>query len=156
LIDIKLHETLEKDHGRIERRKYGFYTNVGWLKKLHPKWKTINGIGYVKSTRIMDDKTTEEIRYFVISKDFGVARFGEIVRTHWGVENKVHNFLDVSLLEDYSRVRNRNAAINLAITRRMVINKIEKNKQPKLSKRCMLLKAGWDNDYLKTLLIQQI
>jgi predicted transposase YbfD/YdcC len=154
--DIKLHETLEKDHGRIEKRKYGFYSNVEWLRILHPRWKTMHGIGYVESTRIIDEKTTKEIRYFIVSKDFGAIRFGEIVRAHWGVENNLHNFLDVSLVEDYSRVRSRNAAINLAIVRRIVINKIEKNKEPKLSKRSMILKAGWDNEYLKTLLVQSI
>lgn len=154
--DIEKHETLEKDHGRIEKRKYGFCKNVEWLKMLHPQWKTINGIDYVDSRRTIDNKTTQETRYFVISKNYGVARFGDIVRAHWGVENNLHHFLDVSLLEDYSRVRNRNAAINLGIARRIVINKIEKNKKPSLSKQCMILKAGWDNNYLKTLLLQSI
>lgn len=152
--EIEIFETIEKDHGRIEKRKYGFFANVVWLKKLHPKWHTINGIGYVESRRTIDNKTTEETRYFIISKNFGVTKFAGAVRAHWGVENNVHNFLDVSLLEDFSRVRNRNATTNLAIARRIVINKIESNKKPGLSKRCMRLKAGWDNDYLKGLLFQ--
>lgn len=149
-----MHETLEKDHGRIEKRKYGFCTDVSWLKNFHPEWHTIHGIGYVESQRTVNDKTSLETRYFIVSKDIGVAKFAEAVRVHWGVENSVHNFLDVSLSEDYSRVRNRNAAHNLAIARRMVINGIEKNKLAGVSKRGMRLKAGWDNDYLKSLLFQ--
>lgn len=155
-LNIALHQTIEKDHGRIEKRKYGFFSDITWLKKMHPSWHTINGIGYVESKRTIADKTSEETRYFIISKDLGVVKFATAVRTHWGVENSLHNFLDVTLHEDYSRVRNRNAAVNISIMRRMAVNKIGEKKDPKRSKRTMRLVAGWDNDYLKSLLIPSL
>lgn len=151
--NIETHETIEKDHGRIEKRKYGFFSDVEWLKKLHPNWHTINGIGFVNSRRIIDEKTTEETRYFIVSKAFGVTKFAEVIRAHWGVENSLHNFLDVSMHEDNSRVRDRNAVVNVSIMRRMAINRIGERKDPKRSKRSMRLVSGWDNDYLKALLI---
>lgn len=151
--NIELHETLEKDHGRIERRKYGFFSEVQWLKNSHPKWRTVNGIGFVTSKRTTGEKITEETRYFVVSQNFGVISFAEAVRAHWGVENSLHNFLDVAMHEDNSRVRDRNAVVNLSIVRRMAINRIGERKDPKRSKRTMRLVAGWDNDYLKALLI---
>lgn len=154
--NIEHYATIEKDHGRIEKRKYGFFTDIKWLKKLHPNWGTINGIGFVEAKRMIDDKTSEETRYFIISKAFGVTRFADAARTHWGVENSLHNFLDVALHEDNSRVRNRNAVANLSIMRRMAINKIGERKDPKRSKRTMRLVAGWDNDYLKNLLIPSL
>ena len=152
---IAIHETIEKDHGRIERRKYGFTADILEVKNnSDSKWYTVNGIGYVEAKRTINEKTSIQTRYFIVSSDIGITKFVEAVRGHWGIENNLHNFLDVALLEDLSRVRNRNAAQNLAVLRRMGVNRIEKNKKPKLSKRCMLLKAGWDTDYLKSLLFQ--
>lgn len=43
-------------------------------------------------------------------------------RNYWGIENGLHQRLDVIAGEDRSRVRNRNAALNLAIIRRAVVS----------------------------------
>jgi hypothetical protein len=43
-------------------------------------------------------------------------------RNYWGIENGLHQRLDVIAGEDRSRVRNRNAALNLAVIRRAVIS----------------------------------
>ncbi len=37
------------------------------------------------------------------------------IRSHWGVENKLHWTLDVTFCEDASRKRNNNAAQNYSI-----------------------------------------
>jgi len=43
-------------------------------------------------------------------------------RHYWGIENGLHQRLDVIAGEDRSRVRNRNAALNLAVIRRAVVS----------------------------------
>jgi len=43
-------------------------------------------------------------------------------RRYWGIENGLHQRLDVIAGEDRSRVRNRNAALNLAVIRRAVVS----------------------------------
>jgi hypothetical protein len=43
-------------------------------------------------------------------------------RKYWGIENGLHLRLDVIAGEDRSRVRNRNAALNLAVLRRAVVS----------------------------------
>jgi hypothetical protein len=43
-------------------------------------------------------------------------------RNYWGIENGLHQRLDVIAGEDRSRVRNRNAALNLAVIRRAVVS----------------------------------
>lgn len=43
-------------------------------------------------------------------------------RLYWGIENGLHQRLDVIAGEDRSRVRTRNAALNLAVIRRAVIS----------------------------------
>ena len=149
---VERYETIEKDHGRIEKRQYGLYSDMAWLKELHPQWNVVQSIGYVLSTRIVKNKKTEELRYFVVSYKHNITRFAQNVRAHWGVENSLHWFLDFTLHEDYSRVRDRNAATNLAIMRRLAVNKYTQDSTPKRSNRRKRLVAGWDDTYLKTLL----
>jgi hypothetical protein len=43
-------------------------------------------------------------------------------RDYWGIENGLHQRLDVIAGEDRSRVRHRNAAFNLAVIRRAVVS----------------------------------
>lgn len=43
-------------------------------------------------------------------------------RGYWIIESKLHQALDVSLDEDRSRVRNRNAALVLGLFRRLVVS----------------------------------
>jgi predicted transposase YbfD/YdcC len=43
-------------------------------------------------------------------------------RAYWAIENGLHLRLDVIAGEDRSRVRNRNAALNLAVIRRAVVS----------------------------------
>lgn len=153
---IQLHQNITKDHGRVESRLHGFCTKVEWLRKLHPHWRMINSIGFVKAGRKLKEKCTQETRYYISSLKKDVLKFAEAVRLHWGVENSLHWILDINYSEDYSRVRNKNAAINLAILRRIAINKFEAEKTLQRSKRRKRLLAAWDQDYLKTLLLTQI
>lgn len=43
-------------------------------------------------------------------------------RKYWGIENGLHQRLDVIAGEDRSRVQHRNAALNLAVIRRAVVS----------------------------------
>lgn len=43
-------------------------------------------------------------------------------RRYWGIENGLHQRLDVIAGEDRSRVRHRTAALNLAVIRRAVVS----------------------------------
>src|SRR5438093_862087 len=58
-------------------------------------------------------------------------------RNYWGIENGLHQRLDVIAGEDRSRVRNRTAALNLAVIRRaavtMAVHWIRHCKNPRLA-----------------------
>ena len=58
-------------------------------------------------------------------------------RKYWGIENGLHQRLDVIAGEDRSRVRHRNAALNLAVIRRAVVSMavhwIKRCKNPRLA-----------------------
>ena len=78
-------------------------------------------------------------------------RLNEVVRSHWGVENRLHWRLDVVMNEDQDRTRLGNAPQNLAVLRHMAINVMQKN-PTKGSLRGKFKRAGWDDAYLTSLL----
>jgi len=44
------------------------------------------------------------------------------VRSHWGIENKVHWVLDLAFREDESRARTGESARNMAVLRHLALN----------------------------------
>ena len=46
----------------------------------------------------------------------------QAVRSHWGVENRLHWILDMAFREDESRIRTGYAAHNMSNLRRLVLN----------------------------------
>ncbi len=60
--------------------------------------------------------------------------------------------LDVTFREDDSRVRDRRAARNLAVLRRIAINLVDRDRSAKASVRAKRKKAAWNDDYMLQLL----
>jgi predicted transposase YbfD/YdcC len=67
-------------------------------------------------------KVEAEIRYFLTSCGDDPAVLVRAIRRHWSVENALHWVLDVTFREDDSRVRDRTAARNLALLRKIALN----------------------------------
>lgn len=144
-------ETIEKDHGRLEIRRYYQSTELDWFADLD-KWEGLKSVGFVESVREMGSKTTVERRYYLSSLPLGIEQFARAVREHWGVENKVHWVMDVCFREDQSRARTGYAAENLATLRRLALNMLKREKTKKRGIKGKQLNAGWDNAYLFRLL----
>jgi predicted transposase YbfD/YdcC len=145
------YETTDGDHGRVEVRRYVTVSDLGWLED-QSKWKNLNLIGMVQSERHIGEKITHETRYFISSLPNDAKRFAEAVRDHWRIENQLHWVLDIAFREDDSRVRDRNAATNLAILRRFALTLCKQEKTAKVGIKVKRKRAGWNNDYLLTLL----
>ena len=75
------------------------------------------------------------------------AGFNEVVRSHWGIENRLHWRLDVVVIEDQARNRMDTGPYNLVIPRHMAMNIMQKDTF-KGSLRGKLKRAGWDETYL--------
>jgi len=144
-------ETVEKDHGRLETRRYYQSDRLEWFAD-RAKWEGLQSLGMVESIRQLDGKTTVERRYYLSSLPLGVETFARAVRSHWGVENKVHWIMDVCFHEDQSRARAGYAAENLATLRRLALNLLNSEKTKKRGIRGKQLNASWDHTYLLRLL----
>jgi predicted transposase YbfD/YdcC len=144
-------ETVEKDHGRLEIRRYYQSDQLDWFAD-QLKWEGLESVGMVESIREVDGKTTVERRYYLASLPLAVETFARAVRSHWGVENKVHWIMDVCFREDQSRARAGYAAENLATLRRLALNLLKRENTKKRGIRGKQLNAGWDHAYLLRLL----
>lgn len=145
-------QTVEKNHGRIETRRYWHSTDIEWFAdKL--LWKNVCSFGMVESIRRIKGISTIERRYYLCSLPSGAQQFAQAVRGHWGIENTLHWSLDVTFREDSSRARTKNAAQNLATLRRLGLNLV-KNTPPSRthSLRQRRILAALDNQYLQQLL----
>jgi predicted transposase YbfD/YdcC len=75
-----------------------------------------------------------------------------LIRGHLGIENQLHWHLDVSFAEDHRRVRVGHAAENFSRLCRVALNLLRRDRKRKLGVKTKRLKAGWDHDYLLSLL----
>jgi len=144
-------ETVEKDHGRLETRRYYQSVELDWFAD-RPKWEGLQSVGLVEAIREVKGQRTLERRYYLSSLPLGVETFARAVRGHWGVENKLHWVLDVCFREDQSRARAGYAAENLATLRRLALNLLKREKTKKRGIRGKMLNASWDHPYLLRLL----
>jgi predicted transposase YbfD/YdcC len=99
----RCHETDEHGHGRREERFY-FVARVPSDFAAKGEWPWIKAIGTaVRITTHADGSQTDEVRYYMLSRFLSGERFGEAVRSHWGItatERKVRPHLSALQLSD--------------------------------------------------------
>ena len=142
--------TVDADHGRIETRMATVSTDIAWLRNDH-QWPGLAAIGKVVRVRETPARTTTETAHYLLSTPLSAERLNEVVRSHWGVENRLHWRLDVVMNEDQDRNRLGNGPENLAVLRHMAMN-VMQNDATKGSLRGKIKRAGWDDAYLARLL----
>ncbi len=150
-IEHQQDQTVEKDHGRIETRRYWVTEKIQWFAD-RSDWEGLRSVGIVEATRQIGNQISTERRYYLSSLPAQVNRFARAVRTHWGIENSLHWTLDVALNEDQCRVRKGYAAQNLAALRAMSLNLLKNDSQMKRGIRGKQKNAGWNHRYLLSLL----
>jgi predicted transposase YbfD/YdcC len=153
-VEYRYHETVDKDHGRIEIRRCWMVEKdaIDWIERAD-QWPGLASIAAIEGERRISGAVTRETRYFISSLTGSAKKFAEAAREHWAIENSLHYVMDVTMNEDRSRIRKDNAPENLATLRRIALNIIKQEKTLKASVRRRIKKAGWDNSYLETILV---
>lgn len=145
------HQSVEKDHGRIETRRCLCTGQLDWLAE-RGKWPALRSVAVVEAERILGGKTTRERRYYLSSLAPKAPALARAIRNHWGIENSLHWVLDVALREDDCRVRTGHAATNLATLRHLALNLLRQETTKKRGVRGKQKNAAWDHRYLLKLL----
>lgn len=144
-------KTIEKSHGRLEKRECYATTNIKWLSQ-KKEWKGLAGIGMIISrTEIPTRKNSvaETVQYVIYSKaDMSAAQLLAAKRQHWSIENNLHWVLDVDFGEDNMRMRAGFAAENMNILRHLALNLLKSEKSFKGSIKLKMKKCLLSHDYL--------
>ncbi|NJL80281.1 MAG: ISAs1 family transposase [Richelia sp. SM1_7_0] len=146
------YSTSESGHGRDEIRNYLMLSDISNQIDSDNKWKNLKSIGMVESVRTENGKTTVETRYYISSLNLEAKKFGDSVRSHWGIENSLHWILDVALNEDDCRIRKDNAPQNFAVLRHIAVNLLGQEKSKKLGIKNKQFLASMDDSYLAKVL----
>ena len=144
---VSRRETAEHGHGREESRTYYVCGMPDELPD-RQRWKNLKAIGIAINDTFKNGKHTSEVRYYILSKKFTAKKFGEAVRGHWSIENRLHWQLDVTFGEDQSRIRKGHADANFSILRRTALSLLKNNHTKTLGIKNKRLTAAWNNDYL--------
>jgi len=151
-IECDHHKTVDKGHGRIEVRECWATSDPDYLSYINEQlseWPGLSSLAMVKSQRtVTGEETTIKYRYFISSLASDAQLILHAVRTHWGIENKVHWILDIAFREDDCRVRKGNGAENFAVLRHLALNLLKHEQSLKCGIKAKRKKAGWDHDYL--------
>jgi len=150
-----IHESIDAGHGRIETRKCWVSDEINWLEQ-KAEWPGLNGIAMIEEIREISGKITKERRFFLTSLPANAELISSAVRAHWGVENSLHWTLDMTFREDESRIRDGNAAENMAVVRHISLNMLQNARKAEkdVSIRALRKKAGWGNSTLDHIIRQ--
>lgn len=146
--------SLDKDHGRVEKRECWVLDDIDALERLTGKeaWKGLQTVVKLKSTRTTSSGNSVDERYYLSSLPKDAELLLQTIRSHWGIENSLHWVLDVAFREDESRLRTGYSAENFALIRHIAINLLKQDTTKKIGVKAKRLTAGWDNSYLLKLL----
>jgi len=146
-------ETVEKGHGRIENRRCVVISDPRYLFYLEGlKWPGLKAIVKLETKREIGEKSETHTRYYISSLPGDAAEILAAARGHWGIENSLHWILDIAFREDESRIRQGNAAENMARLRQIAHNMLSREKTAKCGIATKRLMAGWDESYLAKVL----
>ncbi len=154
LADLEVHTTVEKGHGRIERRRCRAIGDPAYLAFIDPDraWPDLKSVVCIESTRRIGDAVSTEARHYLSSLPADAALLQRVVRSHWEVENRLHWVLDLAFHEDSSRVRAEHAPENLAIIRHLALNLLRRDPTRRIGLKTSRFKAALNDAYLRSIL----
>jgi predicted transposase YbfD/YdcC len=154
LADVVPIVTHDRAHGRAETRRCLAIGDPQYLAYVDPdrRWPGLRSVVLIESTRRVGDATTTEHRYYLASLPPDAAHLARVIRSHWGIENRLHWVLDVTFHEDLCRVREGHGPENLAILRHFALNLLRQDRSAPGGVSTKRLRAALNDSYLRSLL----
>ncbi len=144
------YEEVDAGHGRIERRTVQM-TSADWLPE-KAAWCGLHSIIRVSRERHVGNEMSRENCYFISTLfPTEVQRAATAIRSHWQIETQLHWCLDIAFNEDQQRMREGNAAANMALLNKIALNLLRLS-PTKAGIKARRKRAGWDDKYLLTVL----
>lgn len=146
-------DAFDDGHGRSVRRRVFACTELeSFAAARH--WPDLTIVLAVENIRGINGsgKVTAKIRYYLSSSKLPPDQLAVAIRSPWAIENGLHWVLDVGFNEDASRVRERTAARNLALLRKVALNLARADTTLKASLKGKRKSAAWDNAFMATLI----
>jgi predicted transposase YbfD/YdcC len=149
-------DAFDEGHGRLVRRRVFVGPAIKDLEPLHG-WPDLRAVLAIETIRSVNGPgpVEAEIRYFLTSCNDDPAVLVRAIRRHWSVENALHWVLDVTFREDDSRVRDRTAARNFALLRKIALNLVARDRGTQTSLRGRRKKAAWNDGYMLRIIAHQ-
>jgi predicted transposase YbfD/YdcC len=146
-------DAFDDSHGRLVRRRVFACPDPGIFGTLKD-WPGLRAVLAVETIRGIPGRgrVKAEIRHYLSSAALPPEALAVAIRNHWRVENGLHWVLDVVFREDASRVRERNAARNLALLRKVALNLVRADTTLKASLKGKRKYAGWDDAFMAALI----
>ena len=148
---LEKYHDVDKGHGRVEIRECYHSDEIAALPRVK-QFAGAKSIAMVRGTRIIGEKRTTQLRYFISSIEMDAERLAHAVRTHWSVENGLHWTLDMSFREEDSRMREGHSAENFAMMRRMALSIMKRDTHSKRSLKGRRRMCSYHDKYLEQLL----
>jgi predicted transposase YbfD/YdcC len=118
-------------------------------------WPDLRAVLAVETIRSITGtyKVEAEIRYFLTSCRDDPVTLARAIRRHWSVENGLRRVSDLAFREDDGRVRDRTAARNLALPRKVALNPVAKDRGSRASLRGRRKRAARNDDHMLQLVV---
>ncbi len=144
------HATVEKGHGRVERRRYAVLTAPDYLAYFDPdgRWAQLKSVIRVERERTLGETTERQVHYYLASLAADARTLAGYIRSHWDIENQAHWLLDVTFHEDACRARAGFEPENLALLRHLALNLLKREATLKRSLKGKRFTAALDPAYL--------
>jgi len=123
--EYETYSTIEKSHGRIEKRTCYVLNELEFFTDYISEWKGLKKIFAVKREVEKNGEKTTEISCYLSSKNTTAEKLMSYTRKHWEIES-MHHILDVTYDEDNCRLLTQRAQENINIFRKMGVS-IHKN-----------------------------
>ena len=118
------HEQVNQGRSRHEHRRVKVYAPAG-LNEM--QWVGVQSILLVERWGSRKGKEYENKAYYISSALTSAEQWQDLIRGHWGIENRLHWPKDTVLGEDDYRLEDGPALVNWSMIRTIVINILRLN-----------------------------